>query len=227
MDVRGVLFDWRGTLAVSTTDEEWAAAALRRLGRPTDAEAVGKLAPRLARVAEELDGPGVDSDADLHRRTYHRVLAGLGLDPALVVALYEVESDPACNVFAEDAAHTVTALRDAGLRIGVVSDIHVDIRPAFAAAGIPVDVFTLSFEQGVQKPAPEMFVRTLTELGLAPHEALMVGDRSRPDGAAVELGIPTLLLPRSRTPRTVGCTSSRLSASRNPALSHMRDNVPW
>ncbi|MFL6095134.1 MAG: HAD family hydrolase, partial [Blastococcus sp.] len=156
MDVRGVLFDWRGTLAVSTTDEEWAAAALRRLGRPTDAEAVGKLAPRLAQVADELDGPGIDSDADLHRRTYHRVLAGLGLDPELVAALYEVESDPACNVFAEDAAHTVTALRDAGLRIGVVSDIHVDIRPAFAAAGIPVDVFTLSFEQGVQKPAPEM-----------------------------------------------------------------------
>jgi FMN phosphatase YigB (HAD superfamily) len=223
MDVRGVLFDWRGTLAVSTTDEEWAAAALRRLGRPTDAEAVGKLAPRLARVAEELDGPGVDSDADLHRRTYHRVLAGLGLDPALVVALYEVESDPACNVFAEDAAHTVTALRDAGLRIGVVSDIHVDIRPAFAAAGIPVDVFTLSFEQGVQKPAPEMFVRTLTELGLAPHEALMVGDRSRPDGAAVELGIPTLLLPPLAHPadRRLHLVTA-LCESEPGAISHAR-----
>jgi FMN phosphatase YigB (HAD superfamily) len=146
-------------------------------------------------VADELDGPGVDSDAELHRRTYLSVLAGLGFDAALVAALYEVESDPACNVFAEDDADTVAALTDAGLRIGVVSDIHVDIRPAFAAAGIPVDVFTLSFEQGVQKPAPEMFQRTLAALDLAPHEALMVGDRSRPDGAAVELGIATLLLP--------------------------------
>jgi FMN phosphatase YigB (HAD superfamily) len=195
MDVRGVLFDWRGTLVVSPTEEEWAAAALRRLGRPADEQSVSDLAPRLAQVADELDGPGVDSDADLHRRTYLRVLDGLGLDAELVGALYEVESDPACNLFAEDAAPTLTALRDAGMRIAVVSDIHVDIRPAFAAAGIPVDVFTLSFEQGMQKPAPEMFLRTLAALDLAPHGALMVGDRSRPDGAAVELGIATLLLP--------------------------------
>lgn len=58
-----------------------------------------------------------------------------------------------------------------------------------------VDVFTLSFEQGVQKPDAAMFTRTLSALGLEPHQALMVGDRSRPDGAAVELGMPTLLLP--------------------------------
>ena len=83
----------------------------------------------------------------------------------------------------------------------MVSDIHVDLRPAFDAAGLggQVDVFTLSFEQGVQKPDPLMFTRTLDALGLAPAEALMVGDRSRPDGAAVEQGIPTLLLPPLRS----------------------------
>jgi len=223
MEFRGVLFDWRGTLAVSPTDEEWAAAALRRLGRPADAETVGQLARRLAQVARELDGPGVDSDADLHRRTYLHVLRGLGLDADLVAALYEVESDPAYNVFAEDAAGTVTALRDAGLRIGVISDIHVDIRPAFTGAGIPVDAFTLSFEQGVQKPAPEMFARTLGELGLEPHEALMVGDRSRPDGAAVELGIATLLLPPLTHPsdRRLHLVTA-LCASEPGAISHAR-----
>jgi HAD superfamily hydrolase (TIGR01509 family) len=194
MGVRGVLFDWRGTLVVSPTVDRWAGEALHRLGSPDDPAAV---ACRLADVAGELDGPGVDTDAVLHRDTYLRVLAGLGLDEALVAALYEVECDAAWNVFAEDAAEVLHALRDAGLRIGVVSDIHVDIRPAFAAAGLEdvVDVFTLSFEQGVQKPDPAMFTRTLAALGLAPHEALMVGDRSRPDGAAVELGIATLLLP--------------------------------
>jgi FMN phosphatase YigB (HAD superfamily) len=40
-----------------------------------------------------------------------------------------------------------------------------------------------------------MFTRTLDALGVGPEDALMVGDRSRPDGAAVESGIPTLLLP--------------------------------
>jgi FMN phosphatase YigB (HAD superfamily) len=191
---RGVLFDWRGTLVVHPTFDGWADAALRRLGRPDDATAV---AARLLAVADELDGPGVDTDAVLHRDTYHRVLAGLGLDADLVTALYEVECDPAWNVFAEDAGEVLHALKGAGLRIAVISDIHVDIRPAFAAAGLQdvVDVFTLSFEQGVQKPDPAMFERTLSALELRPHEALMVGDRSRPDGAAVELGIATLLLP--------------------------------
>jgi HAD superfamily hydrolase (TIGR01509 family) len=195
MAFRGILVDWRGTLGVTLSDHEWVAEALRRLGRPGDERTVGAIAARVTRVADELDGPGVDADAELHRRTYLRVLSSLGLDDDLVTALYEVESDPTCNPFAEDAGQTLNALKDAGLRIGVVSDIHLDIRPAFAAAGIPAEVFTLSFEQGVQKPAPEMFLRTLTELGLAPHEAVMVGDRSRPDGAAVELGMTTLLLP--------------------------------
>lgn len=43
-----------------------------------------------------------------------------------------------------------------------------------------------------------MFELTLTALDVEPSEALMVGDRSRPDGAAVENGITTLLLPPLR-----------------------------
>ena len=157
MDFRGVLFDWRGTLVVSPTVEEWVAEALRRLGRSADERAVGAIAQLLAQVEDDLDAPGTDTDADRHRQTYHRVLRGLGLDEDLVASLYAVESDPTRNVFADDVAETLARLRAAGLRIGVVSDIHVDIRPAFTAAGLPVDVFTLSFEQGVQKPDPAMF----------------------------------------------------------------------
>jgi FMN phosphatase YigB (HAD superfamily) len=151
----------------------------------------------LGRVEEELDGPGVDADPTLHRDTYLRVLRGLGLDDELVTSLYDVESDPAVNVFADDAATTMHRLKDAGLRLAVVSDIHLDIRPAFDAAGLAgtIDVFTLSVEQGMQKPDPAMFTRTLSALAVAADEALMVGDRSRPDGAAVEAGIATLLLP--------------------------------
>ena len=203
MAFRGVLFDWRGTLVVSPTFEGWIAEALRRLGRPVDYDAAAEIAARLERAGDDLDAPGMDADAALHRRTYLRVLADLGLDPDLVTALYEVESDPSCNPFADDVAPALRALHDAGLRIAVVSDIHVDIRPSFAAAGLDglVDVFTLSFEQGVQKPDSEMFTRTLDALGVAPSAALMVGDRSRPDGAAVELGMVTLLLPPLVFPR--------------------------
>jgi FMN phosphatase YigB (HAD superfamily) len=88
------------------------------------------------------------------------------------------------------------------VRLAVVSDTHVDIRPAFAAAGLDavIDVFTLSVEHGIQKPDPRMFTRTLRVLGLDPEHAVMVGDRLGPDGAAVECGLVTLLLPPLTAP---------------------------
>ena len=201
---QAVLFDWRGTLVVNLTDVEWVERALTALEREPDRSAVDGIVAAIARAngaENRLDAPGVDCDAALHRRTFLEVLADGGLDPELAESLYAVESDPRNNPFASDVVHTLGALRRRGIRLAVVSDIHVDLRPAFDAAGLAglVDVFTLSFEQGVQKPDPRMFTRTLDALGVAPDEALMVGDRSRPDGAAVESGIPTLLLPPLRS----------------------------
>ena len=213
----GVLFDWRGTLVVSPTFEGWVAEALRRLGRPADHGTVGEIAARLERAGDDLDAPGMDADPALHRRTYLRVLADLGLDPELVDELYEVESDPAQNPFADDAAPTLRALRDAGLRIGVVSDIHVDIRPSFAAAGLEdaVDVFTLSFEQGVQKPDPEMFTRTLDRpghrAGRGAHGRRPVASRRRRRRARDRDPAPPAA--RAIAP-SAGCTTSRHSAAR-------------
>jgi FMN phosphatase YigB (HAD superfamily) len=58
-----------------------------------------------------------------------------------------------------------------------------------------VDCFVLSFEQGVQKPNPQIFRVALDGLGVEPVDALMVGDRASHDGAAVNLAIPTVLVP--------------------------------
>ena len=192
-----VLFDWRGTLVTTSTAQEWIREALGRLGRPAEDGEIAELAALLDGAEDALDGPGVDCDADLHRRTYRSAFRDLGIDDDLAEALYAVESDPMASSFADDVAETLRALRSAGLRTAVVSDIHVDIRPAFVAAGLAhlVDVFTLSFEQGVQKPDPRMFTRTLAALHVDADRALMVGDRSRPDGGAVEVGLVTLLVP--------------------------------
>ncbi len=196
---RAVLLDWRGTLAVGLNDRRWVQDALTLAGRdPGGAEA---LLAVVTPLADALDGPGVDSDAALHARTYRDVLGGAGLDQDLVAALYAVESDMGRNRFALDVAPTLTALREAGVAIGIVSDIHVDLRPVFVAAGLDpvVDAYILSFEQGAQKPDPVVFTRTLDALGVRADDALMVGDRSRPDGGAVEVGIATLLLPPLRS----------------------------
>ncbi|SDE17426.1 haloacid dehalogenase superfamily, subfamily IA, variant 3 with third motif having DD or ED [Blastococcus fimeti] len=202
--IRAVLFDWRGTLVTTLTERDWVEHALLALGRERSGPVVEGVVAAIARANgadDRLDGPGVDSDAALHRRTYLDVFADAGLDSELAEALYAVESDPRRNLFALDVPATLRALRERGIAVAVVSDIHVDLRPAFDAAGLGglVDVFTLSFELGRQKPDPWMFRRTLEALGVGAHDALMVGDRSRPDGAAVEEGITTLLLPPLRS----------------------------
>ena len=104
---------------------------------------------------------------------------------------------PAYNPVADDVPETLTALKTAGVRVGIVSDIHFDLRPAFADAGLAdlVDSFVLSFEHGVQKPNPQIFRVALERLAVEPADTLMVGDRASHDGAAVELGIPTVLVP--------------------------------
>ena len=123
-----VLFDWRGTLVTTPTYAEWVGEAMRRIGRPAQDDAVEKLAAFIADAEARLDGPGVDCDADLHRRTYLTTFAELGIEPGLAEALYAVESDPSVNVFAADAAGSLGRLHRAGLRIAVISDIHIDIR---------------------------------------------------------------------------------------------------
>jgi len=200
---RAVIFDWRGTLVMTLTEHAWVRAALERLHRGTHPAQIDELVAAIRTASgqpDRLEAAGVDSNAGLHRRTYLQVLRDAGIDDALAGALYAVESDAAYNSFAADAGATLRELAGRGLRVAVCSDIHFDVRPAFVAAGLAglVDVFTLSFEQGVQKPDPLMFTRTLQALGVDPGSALMVGDRSGPDGAAVEQGITTLLLPPLR-----------------------------
>lgn len=204
MSFQAVIFDWRGTLVATPSEEAWLQQALALAGRASSAAHVSDVlaAIRAANgVDHRLDALGLDTDADLHRRTYFEVFADAGLDDELAAALYAVESDARYNPFADDAASTLRALQQGGTRVAVLSDIHFDIRPAFTAAGLGglVDVFTLSYELGAQKPDALVFRRTLAGLGVEAGDVLMVGDRSRPDGAAVEQGLTTLLLPPLRS----------------------------
>jgi putative hydrolase of the HAD superfamily len=69
-------------------------------------------------------------------------------------------------------------LRAAGLRLGVVSNSDGRVEEALAAAGIRdrFDVILDSARVGVEKPDPAIFRAALTTLGVAPEEALHVGD---------------------------------------------------
>lgn len=203
----GVLLDWRGTLVVAPTYLWLVRTALARLGREASPAAVDAVLARLSAADDaEVASSAIDTDAAVHRAAHARWFDRAGLDDDLARELYAVESDAASNPFADDVGPLLRALHAAGVRIGVVSDIHVDLRPVFTAQRNPdgstwadlVSAWALSFELGVAKPDPAIFTTALQRLGLSAAEVLVVGDRATHDGAAVEVGLTTLLLPPLR-----------------------------
>jgi len=55
--------------------------------------------------------------------------------------------------------------------------------------------YLLSYEQGIQKPDPEIFRRACDLLGHDPADVLMVGDNAIADGAATAIGCAFRLVP--------------------------------
>jgi HAD superfamily hydrolase (TIGR01509 family) len=197
---RAILFDWRGTLVHDPPHEWWVATALTRAGRAPTGERVAALCDALRQAAslpEVAAGEvGCDCSKAAHRAWSMMFFERAGLDEELAETLYALDLDPVAHPFYPDAAPALRALHERGCRVALVSDIHVDLRPEFAAAGLDryVDAFVLSYEHGVQKPDRAVFEIALRELKAVAEEALMVGDRASHDGAAAAAGITTLLL---------------------------------
>jgi HAD superfamily hydrolase (TIGR01509 family) len=212
MDVRAVLFDVAGTLAMPEDRDAWLAGAAASLGlSPADA---GTLAAELERVGRP-GGPypvtvpdelvdiynNRDAGPEEHRAAYAGLLASAPSlpDPRLATVLYERILAPAGWVAYPDAAPTLAALRARGVRVAAVSNVGFDLRPVLAGLGLldHLDAVVLSYEVGAVKPDPRIFAAACAALGVAPAEAVMVGDHAAADGGAADAGIRTLLIPMS------------------------------
>lgn len=193
--IRAVLFDWRGTLAHSPPSRWWAERALAGIGRPRTEDVLDGIEVALEEAAWL---PDIDASAAIHREATMRVFAAHGLDRDLSEALYAIDADPANHPLYPDAEPVLLGVRAHGAAIALVSDFHLDLRPVLAARGIThlVDACVISCEHGIQKPDGRMFTLALAALGVAPQDALMVGDRASHDGGAADVGIATLILPR-------------------------------
>jgi len=95
-------------------------------------------------------------------------------------------------------AHSVLQeLRDAGLRLGVISNF--DQRLYRVLEGLKLlpffETITISSEAGYAKPAPEIFATALTSLGVNAEEAAHVGDSEHLDvHGAQEAGLRAILI---------------------------------
>lgn len=102
-----------------------------------------------------------------------------------------------------DAAPALRRLRDRGIAAVVVSNWDVSLHAVLAQTGLaPLLRGALtSAELGVAKPAPEIFAAALELAGVAPAQALHVGDSLDEDVlGARAAGISPLLLVRERGP---------------------------
>jgi HAD superfamily hydrolase (TIGR01549 family) len=196
-----VLFDWSGTLVHDPSPPERIRHALATLGRAHDDDPVDALwsalhsARRLAEVEAALRDE--DTSAQRHRDSNMLWYDRAGIDASLAAALYDFDADIANRPLYTDAAAILAALHGNGVKVAVVSDIHLDLRTMLHAQGVGdfVDAYVLSFEHGCQKPDARMFEIALDLLDVATERALMVGDRASHDGGAAAGGIATLILP--------------------------------
>lgn len=153
---------------------------------------------QLSSRTPEAMAKGRDLSREAHDREWLALYSAFdALGDGLGAAMYDHEMGPGGWVPFTDAKPTLEALRRAGMKVGVVSNAGWDVRIQFVAAGLDdlVDTYALSYEIGVIKPDPEIFRRPCEELDVAPTRALMVGDTPIPDGGALDVGMPVLLLP--------------------------------
>jgi putative hydrolase of the HAD superfamily len=201
-----VLFDFSGTLFHIESTESWLRAVLAEAGLSLPEPELLRAAQELARVGALPGGASAmrpvtgelaglweirDKSAELHRTVYTGLSRQVPLpDPALHDALYDRHMTPAAWAPYPDAADVLRALRERGIRVGVVSNIGWDLRPVFREHGLDayVDTYVLSYEHGIQKPDARLFATACAALDADPKDVLMVGDDRRADGGAAALG---------------------------------------
>jgi putative hydrolase of the HAD superfamily len=119
-----------------------------------------------------------------------------------------------------DTIPTLGLLRDAGVRVGIVSNLPWGVpselwRGELARHAIEqyLDFTVFCADIGRRKPSPAIFRAALDRLGVAPGEALFVGDEPEWDvGGAERAGIPAVLMDRNgRHPRHAGARVTSLA----------------
>lgn len=209
MQICAVLFDFAGTLLVPEPREAWVAAACPDLAPAQVADLAHRLEragrsggpePELLQDEWAQDYARRDLSGSRHRALYEGLMATVtGPGTERTRALYDRGLCADGWLPYPDTRPVLEQLRARGIPVAVVSNVGFDLRALFAGHGLDrlVDAFVLSYEVGVMKPGPEIFRAACEAVGVAPEQALMVGDNPRADAGGVDLGIRTLLLPYS------------------------------
>jgi len=202
--IRGVMFDFSGTLFRIESVEEWLDTLGLDLPEAERTACVERLTaagalPGGPQPLRAPDGWGERDVSARHHRTAYTAQTRAALLPAvgpervdaLAAELYERHRSPDAWRAYPDAEAVLKELRQRGAGVAVVSNIGWDLRPVFGRHGLDeyVDAYVLSYELEIQKPPDPRIFRTACDLiGLPPEQVLMVGDDVPCDGGATALG---------------------------------------
>jgi putative hydrolase of the HAD superfamily len=211
--IKAIFFDAAGTLIYlpRPVGEHYREVAAR-FGAELSAAALEQAFRRAwmaspARAASPSPRP--DDDRDWWRDLVARVLAETLTagqrasfpQAAYFEAVYAHFAEPGVWALYPEAAEVLTGLRARGYRLGVISNFDRRLDVILRGLGIRqcFEEVILSSEAGADKPDPRIFRRALETLGVAPAEALHVGDDRARDGGAEALGIRVFHLDRPGT----------------------------
>ena len=129
-----------------------------------------------------------------------RIIDGMGGAGDTYAAAVEMEgrwSHAAHFELYDDALPVLEWLRERGLKIGLLSNSSRDLDEFVAHHRLDVDAVLTSHAHGKTKPHESIFRALLDRLGIAPDEAVMVGDTIEDDiDGARAVGMRAVLLDR-------------------------------
>ncbi len=144
--------------------------------------------------------PELDHDEEIWIRFTQRIIEGMGGIGDTYAAACEMEGAWAhAHHFElyEDAIPTLDALRDRGLKLGLLSNSARDLDEFVGHHGLAVDAVLTSRAHGKTKPHEAIFRRMLELLDVVPGEAVMVGDTVEDDvEGATAVGVRAVLVDR-------------------------------
>jgi putative hydrolase of the HAD superfamily len=200
MAYAAVLLDAYGTLVELDDPFVRLRESLRRhIGvevAPADAERAFRA--EMAFYSEECQvAADAESLAGLKAECAGIILSELGLEADADTAARMLTDAVVFRAF-PDVASLLAGLELAGVPVAVVSNWDYSLRGTLAGLGLEFDAIVTCGETGVRKPDPRIFLEALGRLGVAPADALHVGDRDGTDGAGARAaGIDVRIVDRT------------------------------
>ena len=201
MTLRAVLFDVDFTLAKPGPDLGPYGYQLLGLRFGLELDPARYAEARAAAVETLEMHPELDHDEEVWVLFTQRIIEGMGgdSDRAYECAVEMTGAWEHAENFElyEDTLPVLAALREHGLKIGLVSNTGRDLNAFIRHHALDVDAAVSSGAHGKTKPHPAIFQSALEQLGVTAEEASMVGDSPEDDvEGAKALGMRAFLIDR-------------------------------